>query len=194
MLLLVRHGETAPNVDGLLLGRADPPLTARGAAQARALAEALPAPDVVVSSPLRRAQDTAAAWGLPVTVDERWLELDYGELDGVAPTAVSASMWARWRAEPSFAPPGGESLTALTARVAEACEELASRAAEETVVVVSHVSPIKAAVAWTLGVGPEVAWRMWVDDAGVSRVDVGPDGPRLRWFNRTPAASALGGE
>ncbi len=188
MLLLVRHGETAPNVDGLLLGRADPPLTARGEAQARALASAFPAPDVIVASPLRRAVDTAAAWGRTVRVDERWLELDYGELDGVAPTAVSSSTWARWRADPAFAPSGGESLVALAARVEDACRELAAQAAEETVVVVSHVSPIKAAVAWALGVGPEVAWRMWVDDASVSCVDVGAEGPRLRWFNRTPAA------
>jgi broad specificity phosphatase PhoE len=51
-------------------------------------------------------------------------------------------------------------------------------------VVVTHVSPIKAAIAWALGVPHDVAWRMWVEDASVSRLDPGPHGPVLRWFNR----------
>ena len=63
MLYVVRHGETAANVDGLLLGRADPPLTDRGRSQARALAAAIPTPQRVVTSPLRRAVETAAAFG-----------------------------------------------------------------------------------------------------------------------------------
>ena len=50
--------------------------------------------------------------------------------------------------------------------------------------VVTHVSPIKAALAWALDVPVEIAWRMYVEDAGVSRIDVGPDGPVVRWFNR----------
>jgi broad specificity phosphatase PhoE len=52
------------------------------------------------------------------------------------------------------------------------------------VVVVSHVSPIKAALAWALGVTVAIAWRMYVEDAGVSRIDIGPLGPSVRWFNR----------
>ena len=55
---------------------------------------------------------------------------------------------------------------------------------DEVVVVVTHVSPIKAAIAWGLGVPHDVAWRMWVEDASVCRLDHGPHGPVLRWFNR----------
>jgi broad specificity phosphatase PhoE len=184
MLLLVRHGETPPNRRGLLLGRADPLLTDVGHEQARRLAAALPVPDLVVSSPLRRAVETASEFGRPIEVDERWIELDYGELDGQPSSAVAAGVWARWRADASFAPPGGESLEALSIRVDAACTALAAAAAETTVVVVTHVSPIKAAIAWALRVPVEISWRMYVEDASVSRIDIEPQGPIVRWFNR----------
>jgi broad specificity phosphatase PhoE len=184
VLLLVRHGETAANVDGLLLGRADPPLTERGQAQARALAETLPSPDRVIASPLRRARDTAAAFGRAVEVDDRWIELDYGDLDGRPPSTLPAGAWERWRSDSTAAPGGAEPLATLGERVRGACAELLRDAAEGVVVVVTHVSPIKAAVAWALDVPDDAAWRMYVEDASVTRIDVEPTGPVLRWFNR----------
>jgi broad specificity phosphatase PhoE len=188
MLLLVRHGETAANADGLVLGRADPALTQRGRVQARALAAALPRPHRVVSSPLRRAIDTAAAFGIAGEIDDRWIELDYGEFDGRPPSSIPAEVWQRWRSDPHVAPAGGEPLSSLGERVREACADLRDEAAEQVVVVVTHVSPIKAAVAWALGVPDDVAWRMYVEDAGVTRIDVTDAGPALRWFNRFPPA------
>lgn len=190
MLLLVRHGETAANVEGLLLGRADPPLTDRGRSQALAVAAALPAPTRVISSPLQRARDTAAAFDHPVEVDGRWIELDYGELDGRPASALAVADWQRWRADPAFVPPGGESLSALGDRVHAACADVTDTATGGVVVVVTHVSPIKAAVAWALGVPDAIAWRMFVEDASVTRIDIGPDGPVLRWFNRLLPAAA----
>jgi broad specificity phosphatase PhoE len=184
VLLLVRHGETAPNVEGRLLGRMDPPLTARGEEQALALAAGLPRPDFVVSSPLRRALATAEAFGVAVRTDERWTELDYGELDGHRLADVPDATWARWRRDPLFAPPGGESLSTLRDRVLAACEDLTPTATSSVVLVVTHVSPIKAALAWALDVPVDIAWRMYVEDASVSRVDIGPAGPTVRWFNR----------
>jgi broad specificity phosphatase PhoE len=187
VLYLVRHGETAPNVAGALLGRSDPPLTDRGRAQAAALARLLPRPDRLVSSPLRRARDTAAALGAAVEVDERWIELDYGAFDGASPEAVPADAWRRWREDPGFVPDGGgESLAALGDRVRAACDDLVADAAAGTVVVVTHVSPVKAAIAWALDVGDLVAWRLWVEDAAVARVEVTPHGPVLRSFNEHP--------
>ena len=108
MLLIVRHGQTQANADGLILGRADPPLSELGRRQAAALAEALPVPAVVVSSPLRRARETAAAFGVPVETDDRWIELDYGAMDGTPAASIDDDLWAQWRADPDFAPPGGE--------------------------------------------------------------------------------------
>lgn len=191
MLILVRHGQTAANAEGLLLGRADPPLTDLGRRQAAALGQALAAPARVVSSPLTRARDTASAFGLPVEVDDRWVELDYGTLDLTAPGEMEAGLWERWRDDPDFVPAGGESIAVLGARVREACAELAEEAAAADVIVVSHVSPIKAAVCWALGVGDEACWRMFVQDASVARVAVRDQRPMLVTFNeRHPPAES----
>lgn len=192
MLILVRHGQVAANAQGLLLGRADPSLTAVGRAQACALAAAVPRGARIVTSPLRRARETAAVLaGSPpgaldadgVEVDPRWIEMDYGDLDGQPPDALSERSWQRWRQDPDYVPAGGESLAAVGARVREACVELAEEAARGDVVVVSHVSPIKAAVTWALGVGDEIAWRMFLGDAAICRIDTGGSAPCLLAFS-----------
>lgn len=194
MLILVRHGQTAANARGVLLGRADPPLTETGYRQARALAAALPRAARIVSSPLTRARDTAAVLAgatedpdatAPgaVEVDPRWIEMDYGDLDGKPPTALGEQSWRAWREDADFVPAGGESVAAVCARVRQACVELADDAAHGDVVVVSHVSPIKAAVTWALGVGDEVAWRMFLSDAAVCRIDTTGPVPTLLTFN-----------
>jgi broad specificity phosphatase PhoE len=183
VLLLVRHGQTAANAQGLLLGRADPPLSELGRRQAAALAAQLPGDARVVASPLRRTVETAEAFGRRVELDERWIELDYGALDGLPLADVPAELWAAWRADPAFAPDGGESLAAVGVRVRAACDALADEARKRDVVVVSHVSPIKAALAWALGTGDEVAWRTFVRVASITRVAVGPLGPTLHSFN-----------
>jgi broad specificity phosphatase PhoE len=194
MLILVRHGQTDANARGLLLGRADPPLNDTGRRQARALAAAVPPGARIVSSPLARARDTAAelaAGAGAVEVDERWVEMDYGDLDGRPATALDERSWRVWRQDPDFVPAGGESLAAVCARVREACAELAGAAADGDVVVVSHVSPIKAAVTWALGVGDDVGWRMFLGDAAVCRIDTSGPVPLLRAFNE---ANLVGGD
>lgn len=183
MLILVRHGQTAVNAEGRLQGRMDPALTDVGRVQASALAPVVAGAARVVSSPARRARDTAAMLGLPVEVDERWVEIDYGVLDGMAFADVPAETWQRWRTDSTWAPEGGESLDDVGRRVAAACEGLL--AADEDVVVVSHVSPIKAAVAWALDVPPTVSSRMFLGLASVCRIDRGERGPVLRTFNET---------
>ncbi len=196
MLILVRHGEVVANAEGLLLGRADPPLTETGYRQACALAATLPRPSRIVSSPLLRARHTAAILaGAPsgvtdvegVEIDDRWVEMDYGDLDGRLPTALGDRSWESWRGDAGFVPAGGESLASVGRRVREACTELAPDAARGDVVVVSHVSPIKAAVTWALGVDDEVAWRMFLGDAAVSRIDTSGAEPSLLGFSDTCA-------
>jgi probable phosphoglycerate mutase len=185
MLIIVRHGQTAANASGLLLGRADPELNDVGRAQARALARALPAA-TVISSPLRRAVETARAISPDVSIDERWIELDYGTYDGEPISSVPSEVWSSWRSDPEFTPPGGESLRALRARVEDALEEWSARDDGRDVVVVTHVSPIKAAVGWALGVDDQVNWRTHVTPGSITRI--GP-GPVLRSFNEVVAGA-----
>lgn len=183
MLILVRHGLTQANADSLLLGRSDRPLTDVGRAQAAAIAEAVGSVGLVVSSPLQRARETAEAFGTAVDIDERWIEIDYGEYDCRPLADVPLEFWEAWRDDPAQRPPGGESLTDVGVRVREACLDLAERARGEDVVVVTHVSPIKAAVAWALGTGDEIAWRTFVAVASITRIAVSDRGPVLRSFN-----------
>jgi broad specificity phosphatase PhoE len=185
MLYLVRHGRTEANASGRLLGRLDDDLDSEGRRQAASLAGRLPTRCRVIASPLSRARQTAAAVAPTFEVDERWIEMDYGELDGRPLSDVPVETWQRWRADADFAPPGGESLRQLGRRVAEACEELAAASRDEDVVVVSHVSPIKAAVAWALDVGDELAWRTFVAPGSISVIGFGELGPVLRAFNET---------
>ena len=189
MIAFARHGETASNVAGVLLGRADPPLTDRGWTQARCLGErfAADAPERVLASPLRRARDTAQviaqACGLDAVVDDRLVEIDYGSWDELPFSELSREVVTKWRADPGFCPPGGESLEDVQARVADLCGELLS--SEEPVVAVSHVSPIKAAVGWAIGVDAGVAWRLRLDLASVSRIVGSGAAPMLLSFNET---------
>lgn len=169
-----------------MLGRADPDLTEEGRVQSERLARALrsEAPAAVLSSPLLRARETAAtiasACDLPVEIDERLVEIDWGEWEGRAVTSVGGT-----EAE---MPSQGESLASLDARVASFCQEVLERPG--LVVAVSHVSPIKASVAWALGVEGETAWRMYLGLASITRISAGRRGPVLVSFNETAHLAA----
>jgi broad specificity phosphatase PhoE len=146
----------------------------------------------LIASPLARARDTAEALGLglPVEVDDRWVEIDYGEYEGRSLSSVGNSSWKRWRTDPAYPWPGGESLADVGRRVRESCEELFAvegegARADSDVVVVSHVSPIKLAVAWALGTGDETAWRLYLASASLTRVAWNFDAPVLRSYNQT---------
>ena len=143
MLFIVRHGRTVANAAGLLQGRVDNPLDDEGQKQAGWIAKALGPVDRVISSPLQRALQTAELLGQIPRIDERWIELDYGEWDSRPVADITPDEWAAWRADPSFSPPGGESLIELDQRVAAACEEIISEAEELRVAVFTHVSPIR---------------------------------------------------
>ena len=194
-LYVCRHGRTEANASGLLLGRADPDLDGLGRLQAGAIAEAIGAGggDVerVVSSPLARCRQTAEALGLPVEVDERLVELDYGDYDLIPLRDIPAEVWQRWRADPHFRPPGGETLAELAERVGGALDDLQDVAATADVVVVTHVSPIKAALAWALGVSIGVSWRSFVAQASITEIGLAPTGPSLRLFNGTAHLDGL---
>jgi len=203
MLILVRHGQSEANVAGLLLGRMDSALTDLGRLQAGRIGEALAAaglagassgvlPLRIITSPLVRAQVTAEiishALGpnAPVPeVEERLIELDYGELEGRRPSELADGVWARWRADASWRPPGGESFPDLHRRLDPLWVSMAAEAAEGDVIAVSHVSPIKAGVAWALGAGPELAWKLSLGVASITRISLARPSPALVSFGET---------
>ncbi len=185
MLVIVRHGRTAANAAALLQGRADHPLDDLGLHQAAAVAGELAGADRVISSPLLRARQTAAGIGEGIEIDPRWIELDYGDLEGARIADVSAETWTRWRTDEDFVPAGGESHADLYRRVVASCEELLPESKDQTIVVVSHVGPIKAALAWVFGMAPTSGWRCHLDHASITRISAGPHGPVLRSFNET---------
>jgi alpha-ribazole phosphatase len=186
VLYLVRHGRTAANAAGLLQGSLDLPLDEVGKEQVAVLPAYVGPVDRVIASPMLRAQQTAEVFGRPVETDERWRELDYGELEGRGVTDVDDPTWARWRSDADFAPGGAETLRHLGARVWPACEELMAEIATTSVVVVSHVTPIKAAAAWVLGADLLSTWRCYLDQASLCRIDIWGHGPVLTQFNVRP--------
>jgi broad specificity phosphatase PhoE len=183
VLYLVRHGRTDANAKGLLQGRLDPPLDAVGRRQAAAMAEVIGGVDEVISSSLVRAVETASYFQHEVTIDDRWIELAYGEYEGIPAGEVPPEVWQSWRTDASFATDGGESFGALDARVRSACDELSDRISGRDVVVVSHVSPIKAAVGWALSATMEIMFHCHLSQASLCRVDMGRFGPVLQSFN-----------
>ena len=191
MLVLVRHGESELNASGCLVGRLDPALTELGERQAAAAGRLLGPVGGILTSPLQRARRTAELLGAGVEpeVEQRLIEVDYGELDGTPLGEVAPELWRSWLTDPDFCPPGGESLVALAGRVEPLLEELFAHGGparqSEDLVVVSHVSPIKAAVAWALRADPLVAWRLRLSTGSVTRIAMGPHGPALVSFNET---------
>lgn len=145
-LYLVRHGETERSARHLYSGQADVPLTEEGRQQARRAGERLvPAGiDAIWSSPLCRARDTAEAiakaTGVPVTVDDRLIEVDYGELEGFdRPSAREhfGESFERWRSDPfAFPLPGMEQLGDALARARDTTSD--ALAAAERPVLVGH--------------------------------------------------------
>ena len=151
-LVLIRHGETDWNVEGRYQGQADPPLNARGLAQARELAEALRGVtlDVLYSSPLRRALQTAqilaAGLRLPLHVEPRLVEIHQGDWQGRLRAEISArypDLFRRWETEPwEVTPPGGEHLTHVQDRVYAALDDILARYRGQHIGLVIHRIPI----------------------------------------------------
>jgi probable phosphoglycerate mutase len=185
MLYLVRHGRTLVNAENRLQGRIDHSLDEVGRRQSIEIARALKNIDRVISSPLLRAMETAAAFNQKVEIEPRFIELDYGDFDGVLQNDVSEEVWKIWRADVNYCPPNGESLAELDRRVRQALDEIIDESRDQNIVVVSHVSPIKAAIAWAVGIDVSSSWRMLLDRGSISRIEVFPTGPKLRGFNDT---------
>jgi ribonuclease H / adenosylcobalamin/alpha-ribazole phosphatase len=182
---LLRHGQTEHTPERRFSGSSDLPLSELGRAEARAAAKHLAdrGIDVVVSSPLQRCRETAQAaadvLGLPVEIDEDLRELDFGEWEGLTGDEVRARSplaYRRWWGATDVRAPGGESVADVSARVARARRRIHERHAGKTVLVVSHVTPIKLLLAAGLGVGDEVVHRIFLEAASLCTVAWSSDG------------------
>ncbi|MEU6742262.1 bifunctional RNase H/acid phosphatase [Streptosporangium sandarakinum] len=196
-LLLLRHGETPFSAERRFSGVGDPELTSAGIAQAEAAAARLSRPpygiQAVVSSPLKRARVTAeivaAMLGLEVEVEEGLREVDFGDWEGHTFTEIQRR-WpdelAAWLADPSAAPPGGESFEVAARRVQETGDRLVERYEGRTVLAVSHVTPIKTLLRLALEAPPSTLYRMHLDLAALSLIEYYADGPAVvKAFNDT---------
>ena len=187
--LLLRHGQTPLSAERRFAGLGDIELTETGVRQAKLAGERLAARggvDVIVASPLRRARQTAeevaAATGAPVEFDDDLRETDFGEWEGLTFTEAQRR-WpgevTAWLADPAAAPPGGESFAAVAVRVQAARERLMAGHARETVLVVSHVTPIKTLLTEALLAPPAAMYRIHLDVGSLSEIDWYTDGPAV---------------
>ncbi|BCB79012.1 bifunctional RNase H/acid phosphatase [Phytohabitans flavus] len=198
-LLLVRHGATELTAQRRYSGRGDVPLSDVGLAQARATAARVkalaPSVAAVVSSPLSRCTGTAEViaatlgGGVPVTVEPDLVECDFGAWEGKTFTEVRAE-WPdemdAWLGSTEEAPPGGESFRAVATRVRRVVATLHKTYPESTLVVVSHVSPLKILLRDALAAGDAFLHRLYLDPAGLSIVDMWADGGvAVRMVNET---------
>jgi probable phosphoglycerate mutase len=208
-VLLLRHGQTALTPDRRFSGSgADPELSPTGLREAAAAAGRLGADacgeaigsdafgagvEAVLASPLRRATATAQACadrlGLPVTVEPGLRELDFGTWEGRTHDEVAAgwpSHLGAWKRDETVAPPHGESFAAMTRRVLAARDRLLDRLHGRTVLVVSHVGPIKALVRDALDAPPTALFHLELSPASLTVIRYDPNGDAsLRAFNDT---------
>lgn len=195
-IIAIRHGETAWNVDTRIQGQLDIPLNDTGRWQAERLARALAAReaiDVVYTSDLLRAWETArpvaAATGAPLHTDEGLRERGFGSFQGKTFTEIEAAMpdeARRWRQrDPFWAPPGGESLTAMRRRVIETLHALASRHVGEQIVLVAHGGVMD--VLYRAATGQELqAPRTWLlGNTAINRLLWSPEGLSLVGWSDT---------
>ncbi len=210
-LILVRHGVTAHTVEKRFSGglaSANPGLSDDGRAQVRDTAEWLAriaeSVDAVVASPVRRTQESAEivaeVLGLSVETEPGFAEMEFGSWDGLTFAEVAERHrddLDAWLGSMDVAPGGGESFREVQQRVLEALQRLLVSHAGRTVVVVSHVTPIKTLVAYAVDAPLESVYRMELAPASVTVLafyDPGPDGaPRasMRLFNARPTDVAL---
>jgi probable phosphoglycerate mutase len=194
--MLLRHGQTALSVQRRYSGRGNPELTELGNRQAAAAAEYLGQRggiDAVISSPLQRAYDTATAAAkaleLDVTVDDDLIETDFGTWEGLTFAESSErdlELHSRWLRDTSVPPPDGESFDAVALRVSRAQQRILAEHAGRTVLVVSHVTPIKTLLRMALDAGPTILYRLHLDLASLSIAEFYPDGAAsVRLVNQT---------
>ncbi|MGV1086805.1 MAG: bifunctional RNase H/acid phosphatase [Mycobacterium sp.] len=195
-LLLLRHGQTELSRQRKYSGRGNPELTDVGLRQAADAARYLAQRggiSAVISSPLQRAHATATAaadaLGLQVHVDDDLIETDFGDWEGLTFTEAAErdpELHGRWLRDTGLRPPGGESFDEVQSRIERARERIIASYGPSTVLVVSHVTPIKTLLRVALGAGTSILYRLHLDLASLSIAEFYPDdGASVRLVNDT---------
>lgn len=203
-LLLLRHGQTPMSVAGVFSGRSDPELTDLGQSQASRAAGYLAARQAtgegitrILTSPLTRTRQTAeavgTALGLSVDTDENLIETDFGEWEGLTFSEVHRR-WPdehdAWVGDTTVPTVGGESMGAVEQRCGALVEQLLSDGEQQgqdlqTLLLVSHVSPIKSILRRALRVPATMYSTLHLDLAGLSVVEFYPRRSVVREVNDT---------
>jgi broad specificity phosphatase PhoE len=194
VIILIRHGQTTSNAARLLVGQSDPALTELGERQARALRPFLADVVEVWTSPLQRARATAALAvpSVAATVMQSFIEVDYGALDGSPLSEVTEEQWRAFERDHDTAFGNGESLASVDQRVQGALDALLAdqrsliHHATSHLAIFSHMSPIKSAMTWALGVPGSVAWRMNLSNGSMTTVGSRMWTPSLMNYNVVP--------
>lgn len=187
--LLLRHGQTALSTERRFAGLGDIPLTDIGREQAAVAAARLAERggiDLIVTSPLQRARRTAAAvaaaTGAPLQVEDGLAETDFGKWEGLT-FAEAAQQWpdelSAWLASTEVAPPDGESFASVSSRVLAALDRLLAVPGPRTLLLVSHVTPIKTLVCQAMLAPPAAMFRLHLDVASLCEIDWYGDGPAV---------------
>jgi len=194
-LILVRHGETAWNRDGMVQGQSDTELSEQGRQQAEDIGLALKdeAIEAIYCSPLKRALGTAQAIAryhqAPLEHDACLMELDTGELDGLTYQEMRTGygeFLEKWRRDAGPVKlPGGESLKELQERAWPCIERLKARHPKGTVVVVSHNFAILAIICKAIGMKLSDFRRLRISVGGMAVIDFGERGATLVLLNDT---------
>jgi probable phosphoglycerate mutase len=180
LTILLRHGDTRLSPEHRFSGLSDEPLSANGARQVHAAAQRLASGtriDAIVSSPLQRAAATAAIvggeLGLTAATDEDLRETDFGEWEGLTITEIQ-DRWPEavvaWQHDPAQAPPGGESFADTACRVNRACQRILWKHRGQTVLIVSHITPIKILLCRALGAPLLSMYRFYLGSACINEI------------------------
>jgi ribonuclease H / adenosylcobalamin/alpha-ribazole phosphatase len=195
-ILLLRHGQTELSLQRRYSGRGNPALTDLGRRQAEAAADYIARRGgiaAVITSPLQRAYDTAAAAAkalkVDVVVDDDLIETDFGAWEGLTFAEAAErdpEVHPNWLRDTTVSPPGGESFASVQERVRRVCDRIVAEFGGKTVLVVSHVTPIKTVLQLALDAGPSVLYRLHLDLASLSIAEFYPDGKSsVRLVNQT---------
>jgi broad specificity phosphatase PhoE/ribonuclease HI len=185
--VLLRHGQTPLSIEHRFSGvGTDPELTDAGREQARAAVARLAGQwfDAIISSPLRRAAQTAriVGGGREIVFEDGFRETDFGDWEGLTFAEVKQKApdeLAGWLADPAVAPPGGESFVDTDRRVGAALSAVGERYPGARLLVVSHVTPIKLLVRRALEAPMSALYRMHLELCSVTTIDWYADGPAV---------------